>query len=84
MCIDDEVREEIDRRPVQRHVLRHLLLEGDDLPSNIAGDDGPHPRSVSRSITQLADHGLVTEKGNAVYTLTPIGVRVAARLVRGD
>lgn len=84
MCIDDDVAAEIDRSPVQQRVLRHLLLEGDDLPSNIAARDGPHPRSVSRSLSQLRSNGLVTEKGNAVYTLTPVGVKVAARLVLED
>jgi Mn-dependent DtxR family transcriptional regulator len=82
MCIDDETRAEIERSPVQQTILRHLLIEGDDLPSNIAGEKGPHPRSVSRSLSQLADNGLVREKANAVYTLTAPGTKVAAQLVR--
>jgi len=72
--------------PVERRILVHLLLEGDDRPANIGDDDPdsdrPHTASVSRSLPNLVDKGLVREKGNAVYHLTNDGVLVARNLVR--
>ena len=73
--------------PVERHILVHLLIEGDDRPANIGSYDGdddlPHPASVSRSMSNLEEKGLVRSKGNAVYTLTLEGL-TAARNVRNS
>jgi len=67
--------------PVERHILRHLLLYGDDAPGNIgsksSNDDRPHPASVSRSLSNLEGKGLVRHKGSGVYSLTLQGMTAA-------
>jgi len=71
--------------PVEREILVHLLLKGDDRPANIGDDDPdserPHPASVSRSMSNLEDKGLVSHKGNAVYRLTNQGLIVARNVL---
>ena len=77
----------MDLTPVERHILVHLLLEGDDVPGNIGDDDPdsdrPHTASVSRSMKNLEKKGLVRHKGSAVYRLTNQGL-TAARNVRNS
>ncbi len=71
--------------PVERTILVHLLLHGDDRPANIGDDDPdsdkPHPASVSRSMSNLEGKGLVKHKGNAVYTLTIQGMTAARNVL---
>lgn len=70
--------------PVERHILLYLWNEGPDRPANIGsyenGDESPHPASVSRSMANLEDMGLVRHKGNAVYWLTMAGLQAALNL----
>lgn len=70
--------------PVEREILVHLLLYGDNVPSNIAKDIGRHKRSVGRSCKSLVDKELVREKGAGVYTLRVAGVAIARDLRRKD
>lgn len=72
--------------PVERVILLHLLNEGDDLAANIGStddDEKPHPQSVTRSFGNLEGNGMVINKGNGVYTLTPDGYR-RAQIIRNS
>lgn len=68
--------------PTESDILVSLLLMGDSLPITIAEASGRHPRSVSRSVSNLVDDGLVAEKHRSVYSLTPTGYAEARRLLR--
>jgi len=70
------------RPPTESDILVGLLLIGDSLPREIAETVGRHLRSVSRSVPELLDDGLVVEKGRSVYALTPEGFAVARGIVR--
>ena len=65
---------------VERAILRHLLLRGDDRPINIAESEGVHRVSVSRSMPDLVEEGLVIGKGNGVYRLSNDGLIVARNI----
>ena len=67
--------------PAQRAILRHLLTEGDDVPSNIADSQDLHRNSVSRAAKPLKDEGLIEDKGSGVYTLTEQGRQEARDLL---
>ena len=67
--------------PTGEDILVALLLVGDALPITIADVMGRHPASVSRSVPDLVDRGLVVEKHRSVYALTPTGYREARRLL---
>lgn len=69
--------------PVEREILLGLLLLGDCLPVTIADTYDRHPSSVSRSLADLKQRGLVAEKDRAVYSLTVAGYAVARREVSG-
>mgnify|MGYP006275030087 CR=1 FL=1 len=69
--------------PVERKILSDLLLNGDNVAGNIARNRDAHAGSVSRSMKNLRDEGLVSDKGNYVWTLTRAGVVEAQSLV-GD
>ena len=75
-----ELVEEMDISPVEKSILVHLHTEGDDIASNIADARGHHPSSVSRSASNLADRGLLENKGRGVYRLTEDGREIARRL----
>lgn len=70
------------RAPTEEDVLVGLLLSGDSLPLAIAERFDRHPRSISRSVSDLVDEGLVVEKYRSVYALTPEGYREARRVLR--
>jgi len=70
------------RPPTESDVLVGLLLIDDALPREIAEVVGRHPRSVSRSVSELVDEGLVVEKGRSVFALTPEGYREAREIIR--
>lgn len=70
------------RPPTESDILVGLLLIDDALPREIAEAVGRHPRSVSRSVSELIDEGLVVEKGRSVYALTPAGYAEARGIVR--
>lgn len=59
--------------PVERAILEHLRDSGDDVPANIADEKGFHMKSVSRSVSDLEDRGLVENKGRGVYRSTQDG-----------
>lgn len=65
---------------VDRAALVDLLLNGDNVPSNIAENTGHHPKSVSKRLGILEDDGLVENKGSGVYSLTLEGISVARKL----
>jgi predicted transcriptional regulator len=69
--------------PVEMEVLVDLLVHGDNVPGNIAENTGRHPKSVSKRLPDLEEHGLIRNKGRGVYTLTPDGV-AQAQALRGD
>jgi predicted transcriptional regulator len=66
--------------PVERAVLIDLLLNGDNIPSNIAGNTGKHQKSVSNKLPDMIEAGLVENKGRGVYTLTQEGLNAARSL----
>ena len=66
--------------PVERDILSHLLLNGDDMAANIAEEYDRHRGSVTRSFSSLSEMELVRNKGNGVYELTNAGVRVAQNI----
>jgi Mn-dependent DtxR family transcriptional regulator len=68
--------------PVGEDILVALLLVGDSLPITIAEVTGPHPGSVSRTMPDLVDAGLVVEKHRSVYALTPEGYAAARGILR--
>ena len=74
----------MDLSPVERHILLYLWENGPDRAANIGSDDPddskPHPASVSRSMANLEDKGLVVHKGNAVYYLSMAGLQAALNL----
>lgn len=69
--------------PVEREILVTLHDRGDNVPKGIADRSGYHSKSVSRSLRNLNEDGLVRRKNEyGVWTLTPDGREVAARLDR--
>ena len=70
------------RPPTESDILVGLLLIDDALPREIAETVGRHPRSVSRSVPELLDEGLLVEKGRSVYALTPEGYAAARGIIR--
>lgn len=74
--------------PVQKIVLTELLLYGDNSPVNVAKGHDVHHKSVSRTLSELEDDGLVENKGNGVYRLTKKGESAAQeylhRLLKRD
>jgi len=68
--------------PVERDILAGLLLLGDSIPLSVAELTDRHPKSVSRSVSELEEAGLVVEKHRAVYALTPSGYRRARAEIR--
>ena len=70
------------RPPTESDILVGLLLIDDALPREIAEAAGRHPRSVSRSVSELVDEGLVVEKGRSVFALTPEGYAEARGIIR--
>lgn len=71
--------------PVEREILIGLLLLGDSLPVDLAEVGDRNPRSVSRSVSNLVDQGLVVNKsGRHVYALTVEGWREAVAIVREE
>lgn len=70
--------------PVEKAILVSLL-DGDNVPANIADDCGHHAKSVSRSLSDLEDRGHVENKGRGVWTLTYSGVDLGEVLIElGD
>lgn len=67
--------------PVEREIMVGLLLLGDCLPVTIAEAFDRHPSSVSRSLANLKDRGLVVEKDRAVYALSVAGYAVARQQI---
>lgn len=72
----------MDLSPAERAILVDVLLNGDDIPSNIADRTGYARETVSRRCKTLADRSLVEDKGGGVYRLTLAGVRTAQNLQR--
>ena len=69
--------------PVEYEILAVLHDRGDNVPKAIADRSGYHSKSVSRSLRNLSDDGLVRRKNDyGVWTLTADGREVAARLDR--
>jgi len=66
---------------VQRAILTHLLTEGDDVPANIADEQGYHRNSVVRAAKPLVDDDLIVNKGRGVYRLTSEGREQARDLL---
>ena len=70
--------------PVERYIISYLWENGPDRPANIGSDnpedDAPHPVSVSRSMANLEEMGLVKHRGNAVYWLSMAGLQAALNL----
>jgi Mn-dependent DtxR family transcriptional regulator len=66
--------------PVEQELLSALLTDGDNVPGNLADLTGRHPKSVSRSLSNLEDRGLVRTKGRGVWTLTQEGAELAEHL----
>jgi predicted transcriptional regulator len=67
--------------PVEIDVLRDLLLNGDNLPANIADNTGRHQKSVQRRMSDLEENELVRNKGRGVYALTDKGLKTAQSIV---
>lgn len=63
--------------PVERAVVADLSSNGDNVPANIADSTGHHPKSVSRSLSNLEDRDIVYNKGRGVWTLTDDGEEIA-------
>jgi len=59
---------------VERAIILNLYTDGDNVPSNIADNIPHHAKSVSRSLADLEDMQLVTNKGRGVWTLTDDGL----------
>jgi predicted transcriptional regulator len=62
---------------VESEILVDLLLNGDNVPSNIADNIDRHKTSVSRSLSSLESEDLVDNKGRGVWTLTVAGASLA-------
>lgn len=61
--------------PVERGILEDLDENGDNVPSALASNIDRHPKSVSRSLSNLEDRGLVSKKNEfGVWTITDRGV----------
>jgi predicted transcriptional regulator len=65
---------------VERAILSDLLSHGDNVPGNIADNTGHHPKSISRSLSDLDDDNLVKSKGRGVWTLTDRGQEIAEKV----
>lgn len=63
----------MDFTDAQKAVLKHLFEKGDNLPANIAEDTDYHRNYLTNQIRELAEAGLVRNKGRGVWTLTPAG-----------
>lgn len=61
--------------PVEREILRDLSDHGDNVPSALADNISRHPKSVSRSLSNLEERGLVEKKNEyGVWTITDSGI----------
>lgn len=63
--------------PCERAIVADLKTNGDNVPGNIADNTGHHPKSISRSLSNLRDMGYVKNKGRGVWTLTADGEDIA-------
>jgi DNA-binding IclR family transcriptional regulator len=70
--------------PVEREILLHLLVSGDDTSGNIAEETDRNRATVSRRLSSLEDEGLVRNKGRGVYALTLEGIAATRALERDD
>jgi DNA-binding MarR family transcriptional regulator len=68
--------------PVERDILYHLLIHGDDSSGNIADETERDRSGVSKRLKALEDDGLVREKGRGVYCLTLAGIAAAREIAR--
>jgi predicted transcriptional regulator len=57
----------------QRAIIVDLLNNGDNVPANIAENTGYSREHVQRSLSDLEDKGLVSNKGRGVWELTDKG-----------
>lgn len=71
----------MDLSPVERAIILDLGEHGDNIPANIAENSEKHVKSVSRSLANLEEEGLVRNKGRGVYTLTPEGKEARSALL---
>jgi len=65
-------------------VLEHLLLDGANGSSAIGSAIGRHPNSVSRSLRNLNERGLVVDKGGHVWTLSDAGLHKIRIVLRNN
>lgn len=59
--------------PTEMEILRDLQQNGDNVPANVADNIDRHAKYVIVKLSDLADRGLVLNKGRGVYTLSPDG-----------
>ena len=71
-----------DLTDLEKDILVFLLTDGANAPKPIAEAVDSHRNSVSRSLSNLAEEGLVIDKGSGVWTLSCIGTMVARALYR--
>jgi len=69
---------------VENGILVDLLVFGPDKAENIGRRTNHPPSSVSRSLAELVDDSLVSDKGGGVYELTGQGRQMARSLVTGN
>lgn len=69
------------RSPTENDILVVLLLHGERQPQTISEKADRHPRSISRSISNLTEEGLVMELGRSNYGLTIEGYSEARELM---
>jgi Mn-dependent DtxR family transcriptional regulator len=76
--------EDLDLTNLESEILDYLLIDGANGPIGISEELGNPPESISRSLKNLREDGLVIDKGGGVWTLSCVGIRVARMLRRRD
>ena len=74
--VNDELTE------TEIEVLEHLLRDGANGSSAIGSAIDRHPNSVSRSLRNLKESGLVVDKGGHVWTLSDAGLHKIRIILR--
>jgi Mn-dependent DtxR family transcriptional regulator len=68
----------------EENILKHLLLYGDNVPSNVAEDIDASRSYVNDLLSGLSEKGLVIHKGNGVYKLSGTGISVAVEINKSE
>lgn len=76
--------EDLDLTRLESEILDYLLIDGANGPIGISDALESPPESISRSLKNLREEGLVVDKGGGVWTLSAVGITVARMLRRRD